>query len=91
MLNENASQLEKPKQKLENNQNKDVNQTKVQTEPSPHNLRKIECTHCKNYICYCLEEIGNFPIHFCRPLSAPKGMADLVVWYSYLYLLGTLS
>ena len=50
VLNESASQLQNPHQMLENNQNEDVNQTKVQIEPSPHSLRKIECTHCENYI-----------------------------------------
>ena len=50
MLNESASQLEKPNQMLENNQNEDVNQTNAKIEPSPHSLRKIKCTHCENHI-----------------------------------------
>ena len=50
VLNKNASQPEKPNQVLQNNENEDVNQTKVQIEPSPHSLRKIKCTHYKNYI-----------------------------------------
>ena len=40
VLNESASKLEKPNQILENNQNEDVNQTKVQIEPSSHSVRK---------------------------------------------------
>ena len=51
LLNKSASQLEKPNQMIENNQNEDLKQRKVQIEPSPHSRRKIECTHCKNYIC----------------------------------------
>ena len=55
MLNKSASQPEKPNQMLENNQNEDVNQTKVKIEPSPHSLREIEyivkiiftCRSCK--------------------------------------------
>ena len=31
------------------------------------------------------------PNHSCRPLLALKGMVVLVVWYSYLCELGTLS
>ena len=41
--------------------------------------------------CHCLEKIGNSPIHFYRPLYALRGTVVLVVWYSYLYKLGTLS
>ena len=50
MLNESANQQEKPNQMLENNQNEDVNQIKVQIGPIPHSLRKIKCTHCKHYL-----------------------------------------
>ena len=32
------------------NQNKNITQTEVQIESGPQSLRKIECTHCKNYI-----------------------------------------
>ena len=39
-------------QKVNNNQNQDANMTQieVQIESGPQSLRKIECTHCKNYI-----------------------------------------
>ena len=32
------------------NQNENMTQTEVQIESCPQSLRKIECTHCKNYI-----------------------------------------
>ena len=32
------------------NQNENMTQTEVQIESGPQSLRKIECTHCKNYI-----------------------------------------
>ena len=41
--------------------------------------------------CHCLEEIGNSPIHLCRPLSTLMGMVILVVCYCYLWELGALS
>ena len=50
VVNESASQPEKTNQMLENKQNEDVNQTKVQIEHSPQTLRKIKYMHCKNYI-----------------------------------------
>ena len=52
MLNEGACNSGQPDQKLWNgqNQNENMTQTEVQIEPSPHSLRKIKCTHCKNYI-----------------------------------------
>ena len=52
MLNEGACKSGQPDQKLGNsqNQNKNFTQTEVPIEPGPHRLRKIECTHCKNYI-----------------------------------------
>ena len=52
ILNEGACKSGQPNQILENNQNQSKNetQTEVQIEPSPHSLRKMECTHCKNYI-----------------------------------------
>ena len=39
-------------QKVNNdqNQNENVTQTEVQIESGPQSIRKIECTHCKNYI-----------------------------------------
>ena len=39
-------------QKVDNdqNQNKNMTQIEVQIESDPQSLRKIECTHCKNYI-----------------------------------------
>ena len=45
-----TSQPEKPNQMLQNNQNEDVNQTKVEFGPSPLSLRRIQCTHYKNFI-----------------------------------------
>ena len=50
VLNKSASKPDKPNHLLQNNQNEDVTHTKVNIEPSPHSLRKTECTHCKNYI-----------------------------------------
>ena len=52
MLNESACKSGQPDQILKNgqNQNEIVTHTEVQIEPSPHSLRKIKCTHCKNYI-----------------------------------------
>ena len=52
MVNEGICKSGQPDQILENgqNQNENVNQIKVQIEPSPHSLRKIKCTHYKNYI-----------------------------------------
>ena len=44
VLHESVSKPDKPNQMLGNDQNEDVTQTKVQFEPSPHSLRKIECT-----------------------------------------------
>ena len=32
------------------NQNENMTQTEVQIDSGPQSLRKIECTHCKNYI-----------------------------------------
>ena len=32
------------------NQNENMTQTEVQIESGPQRLRKIKCTHCKNYI-----------------------------------------
>ena len=32
------------------NQNENMTQTEVQIELGPQSLRKIKCTHCKNYI-----------------------------------------
>ena len=40
---------------------------------------------------HCFQWIGNSLIHFHRPLLALKGMVVLVVWYSYLCELSTLS
>ena len=52
MLNEGVCKSGQPDQKLGNSQyqNENVTQTKVHIEPGPHSLRKIKCTHCKNYI-----------------------------------------
>ena len=52
MLNEGACKSGQPDHILENsqNQNENVTQIEVQIEPSPHSLRKIQCTYCKNYI-----------------------------------------
>ena len=44
VLNESVTQPEKLNQMLENNPNENVNQTIVDTDHSPHTLRKIECT-----------------------------------------------
>ena len=50
VLYESASKLEQSNQMLGIKQIEDVTQTKVQTELSPHSLRKIKCSPCKNYI-----------------------------------------
>ena len=52
LLNEGACKSKPPDQKVDNgqNQNKNMTQTEVQIELGPQSLRKIECTHCKNYI-----------------------------------------
>ena len=52
MLNESACKSGQPDEKLGNNQNQNENvtQTEVQIEHSPHSLREIQCTLCKNYI-----------------------------------------
>ena len=52
MLNEGACKSGQPDKILESkqNENENVTQTEVQIEPRPHSLRKIKCTHCKNYV-----------------------------------------
>ena len=52
LLNEGTCKSEPSDQKVDNgqNQNENMTQTEVQIESGPQNLRKIECTHCKNYI-----------------------------------------
>ena len=52
LLNECACKSEQSDQIFDNgqNQNENVTQTEVQIESGPQSLRKIECTHCKNYI-----------------------------------------
>ena len=52
MLNEGACKSGQSDQMLTNsqNQNENMTQTEVQIESGPQSLRKIECTHCKNYI-----------------------------------------
>ena len=52
LLNEGACKSVPSDQKVDNDQNENENmtQTVVQIESGPQSLRKIECTHCKNYI-----------------------------------------
>ena len=52
LLNEGACKSKPSDQKVDNgqNQNENMTQTEVQIESGPQSLRKIECTHCKNYI-----------------------------------------
>ena len=52
MLNEGACKSGQSDQIINNsqNQNENMTQTEVQIESGPQSLRKIECTHCKNYI-----------------------------------------
>ena len=52
LSNEGACKSVPSNQKVDNdqNQNKNMTQTEVQIESGPQSLRKIECTHCKNYI-----------------------------------------
>ena len=52
LLNEGACKSVTSDQKVDNgqNQNENMTQTEVQIEHGPQSLRKIECTHCKNYI-----------------------------------------
>ena len=52
MFNARAYKSGQPNQMLGNrkNQSKNVTQTEIQIEPSPHSLRKIKGTHWKNYI-----------------------------------------
>ena len=51
LLNEGACKSGQSDQIINNgqNQNENVTQTEVQMESGPQSLRKIECTHCKNY------------------------------------------
>ena len=52
LLNEGACKSGQSDQIIDNgqNQNENMTQTEVQIESGPQSLRKIECTHCKNYI-----------------------------------------
>ena len=52
LSNEGACKSVPSDQKFDNgqNQNENMTQTEVQIESGPQSLRKIECTHCKNYI-----------------------------------------
>ena len=52
LSNEGACKSVPSDQKDDNdqNQNENMTQTKVQIESGPQSIRKIECTHCKNYI-----------------------------------------
>ena len=52
LLNESACKSGQSDQIIDNgqNQNENMTQTEVQIESGPQSLRKIECTHCKNYI-----------------------------------------
>ena len=52
LLNEGACKSVPSDQKVDNgqNQNENMTQNEVQIESGPQSLRKIECTHCKNYI-----------------------------------------
>ena len=52
LLNEGACKSVPSDQKVDNdqNQNENMTQTEVQIESGLQSLRKIECTHCKNYI-----------------------------------------
>ena len=52
LLNEGSCKSKPPDQKVDNgqNQNENMTQTDIQSESGPQSLRKIECTHCKNYI-----------------------------------------
>ena len=52
LLNEGACKSKPSDQKVDNgqNQNENMTQTEVQIESGPQSLRKIECTHCNNYI-----------------------------------------
>ena len=52
LLNEGACKSGQSDQIINNDQNKNENmtQTEVQIESGHQSLRKIECTHCKNYI-----------------------------------------
>ena len=52
MLNEGACKSGQSDQLINNsqNQNENMTQTEVQIESGPQSLRKIKCTHCKNYI-----------------------------------------
>ena len=52
LLNEGACKSVPSHQKVDNdqNQNENMTQIKVQIESGPQSIRKIECTHCKNYI-----------------------------------------
>ena len=52
MLSDGACKVGQSGQIINNgqSQNENMTQTEVQIESGPHSLRKIECTHCKNYI-----------------------------------------
>ena len=52
LLNEGAFKSVPSDQKVDigQNQNENITHTEVQVESGPQSLRKIECTHCKNYI-----------------------------------------
>ena len=51
-------------QQVDNDQIQDKNMTQieVQIESGPQSLRKIECTHCKNYIYIYKYKLQNFDI-----------------------------
>ena len=52
LVNEGACKSGQSDQIIDNgqNQNENMTQTKVQIDSDPQSLRKIECTHCKNYV-----------------------------------------
>ena len=52
LSNEGACKSVPSDQRVDNdqNQNENMTQIEVQIESGPQSLRKIECTHCKNYI-----------------------------------------
>ena len=52
MLNEGACKSRQSDQIIKNSQsqNENMTQTEAQIESGPQSLRKIKCTHCKNYI-----------------------------------------
>ena len=53
VLNESTSQPVTPEEinkKIESNENKMLKQREVEIEPRPGSIRKVECTHCRNYM-----------------------------------------